>query len=355
VQRERARARNGEGAPPPAVVRPQVGLHEIFRSVAREVVEIPVDHIRRDESQARQEFDQAELESLAADIQEIGVQEPVKVKHDPERPGHYVLVFGERRWRACQMAGLATIPALIDGDVSRYREEQLSENFLRSDLNPVELAAAVAQVMTGRGYDTKAMAARYKRPLRQVQRLVEIHQAPLAVKTAMLKGLVIGGERRTLSLVLALDVVRAHRHFVREDASEGKVRAQASLERLIERVLRDEWSSKRLQQHVAEIGRRVRSEEASPSSAKTAANEHPRAPEREAVAAERVATATAEPPQETDDEEGRVAAALFRVSDGALPVHVDRARARRPEDAQALAALVAHLENVVAELKALSA
>jgi ParB/RepB/Spo0J family partition protein len=222
---------------------------------ARAVVNVPLDRIRPDEGQARKEFDDAQIEELAASVQQVGVLEPIELRGDETRPGHYVIVYGERRWRAARLAGLATIPAFVDRDAGGVRRRQLYENVMRVDLNVVELAANVAAVMVEDALDTSALAEQLRWPLRKVQRLVEIHDAPDPVKRAIVSGIEVQGGRRVLSLSHALDVVRAYRHYAREDDTDSKGRASARLDRLVARVLGEDWSARKLQEYVGVLGR----------------------------------------------------------------------------------------------------
>jgi ParB family chromosome partitioning protein len=106
--------------------------------------ELALAEIAPNPDQPRRRFDEAELERLAASIRRHGVLQPVVVRRAP--PGAakpYELVVGERRWRAAQRAGRASIPALVqDVEPSELLEVALVENVQRRDLNPIELAHA---------------------------------------------------------------------------------------------------------------------------------------------------------------------------------------------------------------------
>jgi len=103
-------------------------------------LELPVDRIAPNPQQPRRRFDEAELARLAASIGRHGVLQPVVVR---EREGRYELVVGERRWRASQLAGRRTIPAVVkDVSAPELLELALVENVQRHDLNPIELALA---------------------------------------------------------------------------------------------------------------------------------------------------------------------------------------------------------------------
>ncbi|KQW13721.1 hypothetical protein ASD08_30730 [Streptomyces sp. Root369] len=102
---------------------------------------IPIDRIERDPSQPRQVFDQAKLEELAGSIAELGLLQPVSVRYVPSTK-KYVLIAGERRWRASQVAGLTEMLAVVhhgvqDGDRETLAR-QVAENVGRADMTPME-------------------------------------------------------------------------------------------------------------------------------------------------------------------------------------------------------------------------
>ena len=230
-------------------------MQNLNKADGETVVQVPVERIRSDEGQARKTFDDAQLDELVASVRQVGILEPIELRSDDERRGHYVIVYGERRWRAARVAGLAIVPAFLNRDPGRVRRRQLYENVVRVDLNVVELAANVAAVMAEDKLDNKALAEQLHWPLRKVQRLVEIHEAPDAVKHAIVRGIDVEGTRRTLSVSHALDVVRAFRHYARADDTATEQEATARLDRLIARVLKEEWSAGKLQQYVGALGR----------------------------------------------------------------------------------------------------
>ena len=105
--------------------------------------EIRLDRIVGDPQQPRRTFDDDKLEELAASIRIEGVLQPIVVRYDNTRDT-YVVVHGERRWRACQAAGLESIPAIVrDVPEGRRLVQQLMENIIRDDLNAVDRAAAL--------------------------------------------------------------------------------------------------------------------------------------------------------------------------------------------------------------------
>lgn len=119
----------------PAAESPQATL-----DAAPSTSELPIRSIVPNPEQPRRVFDDAQLASLAASIKVHGVLQPVVVRRAGDG---YELVVGERRWRASQLAGLETIPAVVaDVDADDLLEVALIENVQRHDLNPIELAIA---------------------------------------------------------------------------------------------------------------------------------------------------------------------------------------------------------------------
>jgi ParB/RepB/Spo0J family partition protein len=313
------------------------------------VEQLPVSHVRPDVAQARRDFDESRLAELTASIRMVGVLEPLEVRRDPDHADRYVIVYGERRWRAARAAGLATVPAIVT-EGRWVRRRQLYENVVRVDLNVVELAANVAAVMAEENLDTKALAEQLTWPLRKVQRLVEIHGAPEVVKTAIVGGIDFTGERRTLAPSHALDVIRAYRHFAKTDRSPSKEKALLKTEKLVKRVVLEEWSALRLQDFVGALGRGRRVRDAdleiqlpktvNVTAAATAASQ----PEPPAQSLARTtASAAADTAQNATLASGSPPR-LFEKTDRRLVVHLERARAcddavRRAELATALADL----------------
>ena len=105
--------------------------------------EIRLDRIESDPDQPRRTFDDERLEELADSIRQEGVLQPIAVRYSADRDC-YVILHGERRWRASKLAGLTTIPAIVrDVPEERRLIQQLMENVVREDLNAVDRAAAL--------------------------------------------------------------------------------------------------------------------------------------------------------------------------------------------------------------------
>jgi len=129
--------------------------------------EVPLGQITPNRVQPRQVFDEDAMAELVHSIREIGVLQPVVVRrHGPE---DFELVMGERRWRASQEAGLETIPAIVreTDDVDMLRDALL-ENLHRSQLNPLEEAAAYRQMLDDFGCTHEELATRIGRSRPQI-------------------------------------------------------------------------------------------------------------------------------------------------------------------------------------------
>lgn len=120
-------------------------IKNVSTEVKNEPIEIEIGLIDRNPDQPRKNFDEKALNELAASIKEHGVIQPIIVKKESER---YVIVAGERRWRASRLASLKTIPCLIrEYDEKQISEIAIIENLQREDLNPIESAKAIKNLM----------------------------------------------------------------------------------------------------------------------------------------------------------------------------------------------------------------
>jgi ParB family chromosome partitioning protein len=207
------------------------------------------------DGQVRQHFDPARLRSLADSLKRSGVREPVIVRPHESSPGHFRIVAGERRWRAAQLAGLTEIPCLVDEGLSDPKQRllaQAEENLHREDLNAVEEAGVLVQLMEVFGVDAQDAGALIGRSYQQARRLIQIETAPQPVKDAIVSGLI---DTRG-----ALELVRIHNKLAHHPGPNGKKRALAQVEELIDRVVYERWSIRRLEAYA----RRIVDGEASP-------------------------------------------------------------------------------------------
>lgn len=159
--------------------------------------ELPISAISPNRRQPRDTFDAASLEVLAASIAEIGVLQPILVRTTGSDT--YELVAGERRWRAAQVVGLATIPALVRevGDQGAL-EQAIVENLHRSDLNPLEEAAGYQHLIDEFGLTQDAVANRVGRSRSAVTNLLRLFQLAPAVQGLLADGELSAGHGRAL-------------------------------------------------------------------------------------------------------------------------------------------------------------
>jgi ParB family chromosome partitioning protein len=129
------------------------GLDALFGPVPEEeqakdnelVKALKVTEVEPNRDQPRKNFNQEALEELAESIKEYGLIQPIVVT---QKEGYYSIIAGERRWRACKLAGIEEIPAIIREDDARKNQEiALIENIQREDLNPVEKAVGIKNLM----------------------------------------------------------------------------------------------------------------------------------------------------------------------------------------------------------------
>jgi ParB family transcriptional regulator, chromosome partitioning protein len=174
------------------------------QSAVQELRELSLEMIVANPSQPRHRFDEVELQELADSMSECGVLQPVLVR--PLQGGKYELVAGERRWRAAQLAGLQSIPALV----SRYDdltalEVGLIENMARKDLNPVEEARACATLANEFGLMHQQIARRVGRHETVVSSLISLLRLSDEILELLERGELSSGHGRALLRVKDLD------------------------------------------------------------------------------------------------------------------------------------------------------
>jgi ParB family chromosome partitioning protein len=182
-----------------------------------ELREVPVEMISPNPRQPRRRFDEEALNALAGSLGERGVLQPVLVR--PRPGGGYELVAGERRWRAAQMAGLETIPALVrPRDDALALEVALIENMAREDLNPIEEANACIALVEELGLTREQVGVRVGRSRVAVSNLLRLLELPEEALAMIEGGALSEGHGR--ALLLAKDHT-ARRRLARAAAGEG--------------------------------------------------------------------------------------------------------------------------------------
>ncbi|MCC2313520.1 ParB/RepB/Spo0J family partition protein [Cellulomonas xiejunii] len=158
--------------------------------------ELPVGSIRPNPRQPRTVFDEDALSELVGSIREVGVLQPIVVRAVDDG---YELIMGERRWRATQEAGLETVPAIIrDTEDSDLLRDALLENLHRSQLNPLEEAAAYQQLLDDFGCTHEELAARIHRSRPQISNTLRLLRLPPLVQRRVAAGVLSAGHARAL-------------------------------------------------------------------------------------------------------------------------------------------------------------
>jgi ParB family chromosome partitioning protein len=182
-----------------------------------ELRHIPVELIKPNPRQPRQEFDEGALLALAESIRERGVLQPVLVR--PVPGGTYELIAGERRWRAAQLADSETVPAVVrPHDDAESLELALIENMAREDLNPVEEARACALLVEELGLTREDVGRRVGRSRVAVSNLLRLLDLPDDVLDLLSAGHLTEGHGRALLLASDHD---ERRRLARSAVQEG--------------------------------------------------------------------------------------------------------------------------------------
>ncbi|MFC9965742.1 ParB/RepB/Spo0J family partition protein [Nocardia ignorata] len=161
--------------------------------------EIPTDQIEPNPKQPRSVFEEEALAELVHSIREFGLMQPIVVRRLEPGVDKFQLVMGERRWRACQEAGLATIPAIIrDTADSSMLRDALLENIHRVQLNPLEEAAAYQQLLEEFDVTHEELASRIGRSRPVVTNMIRLLKLPIPVQRRVAAGVLSAGHARAL-------------------------------------------------------------------------------------------------------------------------------------------------------------
>jgi ParB family chromosome partitioning protein len=198
-------------------------LKKVESEAGDQLRQLPVDQVRRGAYQPRMVFDQDKLDALAASIKAQGIVQPIVVRRagdDSSREAHYELIAGERRWRAAQIAGLESIPAVIS-DVADEAVVAMAliENIQREDLNPLEEAGALKRLVDDFDLTHQQAADSIGRSRVAVSNLLRLLELMQEVKDMVDSRLIqMGHARALLSLEDSLQVSAA-REVVRKRLS----------------------------------------------------------------------------------------------------------------------------------------
>ncbi len=178
----------------------------------------PIEQIRPNPDQPRKDFDETDLEELAASIRQKGVIQPLILRPDRQRPDRYEIVAGERRWRAAQLANLHELPAIVrDLTDTEVLELAIIENIQRADLNAIEEALGYRQLMDRFGHTQERLGEALGKSRSHIANLLRLLTLPAPVLDLVRAGKLSAGHAR--ALVTAPDATALARQVVDRDLS----------------------------------------------------------------------------------------------------------------------------------------
>jgi ParB family chromosome partitioning protein len=170
-----------------------------LEEVKSSVLELKINDVEPFSEQPRKVFDQERLEALSESIKEHGVVQPIIVRNEGSR---YIIVAGERRWRAAKLAGLKVIPAIVKDISSReVMEIALIENLQREDLNPIEEAEAFSKLIDEFGMTQENVAKVVGKSRAAIANSVRLLNLSNEIKEMISDGRLSSGHARTLITV----------------------------------------------------------------------------------------------------------------------------------------------------------
>jgi len=164
---------------------------------AQDIVQLPIDQLVPNPGQPRKNFDETELQELADSIKTYGIIQPIIAANAGD--GTYIIIAGERRTRAAKLAGLSAVPVIIrDYTDQKKLEISLIENIQRSDLNPIEEAAAFKNLMDFSNLSQDELAMRMGKNRSTVANALRLLKLPIEIQKSIEEGKVSSGHARAL-------------------------------------------------------------------------------------------------------------------------------------------------------------
>ena len=162
-----------------------------------DMAEVTLSAIEPNPLQPRTMFDDEALQELSASIAQLGVIQPITLK--PNGKGKYIIISGERRWRASQLAGLETIPAYIrEVDDENLHAMALVENIQRENLNAIEIALGMKRLIEECGLTQEAMAEKVGKKRSTVSNYMRLLSMPSEVQLAIKDGIITMGHAKAI-------------------------------------------------------------------------------------------------------------------------------------------------------------
>ena len=181
------------------------------------VQEVPISEIFANPNQPRKMFDETALKELSDSIRKHGVIMPIIVNKSGDR---YMIIAGERRFRASKMAGLSTVPVIVKNyDDRQIKEISLIENLQREDLNPIEAASAMKSLMEDFGLTQEDLSDRIGKSRPVIANTLRLLSLTPEVTKLVAMGELSAGHARTLVTVPAHDQIKMANMAVKEGLS----------------------------------------------------------------------------------------------------------------------------------------
>ena len=173
------------------------GNIEVKAKPMEEMSEIRIADIVPNPTQPRTEFDEEALEELAESIRQLGLIQPITVKRNGEK---YIIISGERRWRAAEKAGLEALPAYIrEVDDTTLHAMALVENIQREDLNAIEISLGMQRLIEECGLTQEALAERLGKKRSTVANYLRLLNLPDEVQFAIKGGIISMGHAKAIA------------------------------------------------------------------------------------------------------------------------------------------------------------
>lgn len=187
------------------------------------ICEIAIEQIFPNPNQPRREFDESALQELSDSIRELGIVQPITLRDQGD--GTYLIIAGERRWRASQMAGLKAIPAYVRTvDDENMMEMALIENIQREDLNALEIALAYQHLLEQYNLTQERLSERVGKNRSTITNYLRLLKLPATIQMGLKdRRLDMGHARALLSINDPKLQIRAYNEIVSQGLSVHKV------------------------------------------------------------------------------------------------------------------------------------
>lgn len=202
------------------------GLDAIFGTTAptqqskpmSEMAEVAISAIEPNPLQPRTSFDDEALGELSTSIAQLGVIQPITIK--PNGNDKYIIISGERRWRAAKMAGLESIPAYIrEVDDENLHAMALVENIQRENLNAIEIALGMKRLIEECGLTQEAMAVKVGKKRSTVSNYMRLLSMPSEVQLALKEGIISMGHAKAIGALELEQQLKALKKCIKKSLS----------------------------------------------------------------------------------------------------------------------------------------